>query len=291
MQARDRYILIGLAGVAIIAAFWFMAISPQRQKASELDAEIDTVRASIDEYEQTAAFAEQARQDFPRYYGKLVVLGKAVPENADTASMLVELNRIAARENVGFRTIKLSPGGAASAPTPTPTPAPAPPTDGSTASTDGAAPADASTASSDPAAASADPAAAAAANPVPTEATAAALPIGSAIGPAGLPTLPYSASFRGRFFDMADFFNGLDGLIKANSKKVAADGRLITIDGFAFFADEKVGFPMLEANVAITTYSTPASQGLTGGATPTAPAPTVPPATPVSDPTSAGVTP
>ena len=53
--------------------------------------------------QQVADFAEQARREFPRYYGRLVVLGKAVPEQADTASMLVQLNSISNRSQVAFR--------------------------------------------------------------------------------------------------------------------------------------------------------------------------------------------
>ena len=63
-----------------------------------------------------------------------------------------------------------------------------------------------------------------------------------------------------------------------------ANGRLLTVDGFALEPDDELGFPLLKGTFAITTYLTPAGQGVTAGATPAAPAPatTVPPTTPVT---------
>ena len=43
--------------------------------------------------------------------------------------------------------------------------------------------------------------------------------------------------------------------------KVAVDGRLVTLDGFALKAAAEKGFPQLNANFAVTTYLTPPNQG------------------------------
>ena len=59
---------------------------------------------------RTAQYGEQARQQFPTYYGRLVVLGKAVPARADTASLMVQLSAIAHRTDVQFRGISLGAG-------------------------------------------------------------------------------------------------------------------------------------------------------------------------------------
>ena len=86
-----------------------------------------------------------------------------------------------------------------------------------------------------------------------TEAIAASLPIGAAVGPAGLGTLPYELTFRGQFFQVADFIAGLDRLVDMrDGGHVAADGRLLTIDGFALSQDERQGFPWLEASFTVT---------------------------------------
>ena len=57
--------------------------------------------------------------------------------------------------------------------------------------------------------------------------------------------------------------------------QVVANGRLLTIDGFALKAGGP-GFPTLDADFATTSYATPSDQGLTAGATPTGPA-SIPP--------------
>jgi hypothetical protein len=105
-----------------------------------------------------------------------------------------------------------------------------------------------------------------------TESAAATLPIGASVGSAGLPTLPYELTFRGNYFEVADFMAGVDRLVKTRKTTIAADGRLVTIDGFSMTADDAFPYPVLKATVQVTTYVTPADQGLTAGATPTGPA-------------------
>jgi hypothetical protein len=211
----------------------------------------------------------------------MVVLGKAVPDQADSASLLVQLSKVSDKAGVEFQQISLAAGGSG-------TPAPAAPT-GSAAeaaanpsATDvpgGESGAESSEASATPAASSV---------PAATESTAATLPIGATVGTAGLGTLPYDLTFSGHFFEVADFIDGMDNLVDIkHAAQVAPDGRLMTIDGFALAADPELGFPKLQASFLVTAYSTPSSQGLTLGATPAGPAPTQPATTP----TSATVTP
>ena len=83
--------------------------------------------------------------------------------------------------------------------------------------------------------------------------------------------MPYSLSFTGDFFQVADFIKGIDSLVDTNGTGVAVDGRLVTLDGFALNGDPELGFPHLDATFAVTTYVTPPRQGLTAGATPRRP--------------------
>ncbi len=213
------------------------------------------------------------------------MLGKAVPAQADTSSLLVELNGIAEHTNVQFRGISLdssASGGATPAPsTPAPsasgtstTPAPSG-SDGST----GSSPSGSSTATAASAATAAAPA---------TEAGAANLPIGAAVGPAGLSTMPYNLVFRGTYFDVADFLKGLQDLIHLRGNAtVAADGRLLTIDGFSLSQPHRnPDNPLLKVAVRVTSYVAPASEGSTAGASPSGPAPV---ATTPTQPASATV--
>jgi hypothetical protein len=231
-------LIVAMLGVAVLAgAFWVLALSPKRQEASELSAQVTQARESLAQHSAEADQAAQARREFPVDYQQLVILGKAAPGDDDAASLLVQLNQIAKASDVRFQNFSLNAASGEASP------------------------------------AAAPPAEASSGTPVSaTEVAASTLPLGAAIGPAGLAVMPYELTFKGDFFRVADFIKGLDALVETENEKVDVRGRLITIDGFSLGADSSAGFPALEATFTITTYLTPPSQGLTAGATPESPA-------------------
>ena len=254
MSATNKMIAAMVTLAVLSIAFWVLMLGPKRQEASDLGAKVEELKASLAQHEQEIAVALAARQSFPTDYQQLVVLGKAVPSDDDTASLLVQLNRIANNAGVTFRDLELSAAAGAAAPAPAPAPA-----------ASGAVPASA---------------------PVPpTEAAASTMPLGATVGPAGLGVMPYTLTFDGDFFEIADFIDGLDSLVKTTNENVAVDGRLITIDAFSLAADPTRTFPALQATFSVTTYLTPPALGVTAGATPTSPAPAG--ATPVATTTGA----
>jgi Pilus assembly protein, PilO len=260
MKSANRVIVAMLVAVALTIGFWVLALGPKRQQASDLGTQVEKLKASLAQHEQEAANAAAARKGFSADYQQLVVLGKAVPGDDDTASLLVQVNQVANRAGVEFRDIELSAAAGTTAPAPAPTPAPS-------GSPGGAVPASA---------------------PVsPTEAAASTLPLGATIGAAGLGVMPYTLTFDGSFFHVADFIKGIDSLVDTANARIAVDGRLVTVDGFSLTSDPSKGFPALQATFAVTTYLTPPTQGVTAGATPASPAPAT--ATPVS--TTTGGTP
>jgi Tfp pilus assembly protein PilO len=265
-------IFVGVAVVALAVGFYMLVLGPKREEASKLSDQVDSLNASITAAEQQVAYGEQARQDFPRYYGRMVVLGKAVPAEADTASLLVQVNSLADQSKTDFRAITLNQGaGSGGSSTTAAAPSPTSPTGAaSTASTASSTASTGSTGSTTPPAPTAAPAPA-------TEATAAALPIGSVVGPAGLPTTAYSLSMRGGYFDVANFIGKIDGLVTpvAGGAQLSPDGRLLTINGFGLEVNGTGPSPTLKASFVVTAYST-GDQGLTLGASPSAPAPTSP---------------
>lgn len=250
MTTTSRVIVAVLLIAGLAVAFWMLALGPKRDEAAKLGDQVAELESSLAEHRAQAAQAVAARRRFPVDYQQLVVLGKAVPGDDDTASLLVQLNRISRRAGVRFQDLELS-------------------------SVEGA---EAAPAQSAPA--GAGPAATAARPVPPTEVAASTLPLGAAIGPAGLAVMPYSLVFDGSFFRIADFVKGLDALVETENSKVTVNGRLITIDGFSLHADSGRPFPALTGNFLVTTYIVPPTQGPTGGATPTGPAPST--ATPTS---------
>ncbi len=104
-----------------------------------------------------------------------------------------------------------------------------------------------------------------------SQAVAATLPPGAKVGPAGLPTMPFSFRFDGSFFTLADFFARLKRFVKARDDQVAVTGRLLAVDGFTL-EPGTTGFPAVKASVGATAYLVPKEEGATGGATPAGPA-------------------
>lgn len=255
MNSSNRLIVSILVVAALAVGFWMLSLGPKREEASELSGQAEQLQTALAEAQSKAAQAATARRAFPTDYHQLVVLGQAVPAGDETSSLLVELNTIAGVAGVRFDEIQLeSTGEAAAAPVPETTSTGAP---GAVAAT-----------STVP----------------PTEAAASLLPLGAGIGTAGLAVMPYHLTFGGNFFQIANFIRGIDSLVHTGNSSVAVDGRLVTLSGFALNTEEEESdgeqtpSNFLKATFAVTTYVTPPSQGITAGATASAPAPIATPA-------------
>jgi hypothetical protein len=231
VTARDRTVLIVVGFVAILGAFWFLALSPIRKEATDVDAQLTTAQQRLTTAQASASSAESARQRYQEDYATVARLGKAVPVDDDVPSLVYQLERTAHDNKIDFRSIKLQTGSTAAAPT-------------------GAAAAVASANGSSTSA------------PIVTS----ALPPGAAVGAAGFPTMPFAFDFNGKFFAMQRFLRSLDALTTVKGKSISVKGRLLTVDGVALKAGPK-GFPDVTTTVAVTAYLLPSDEGLTAGAT------------------------
>lgn len=263
MKRNEQFLLIGLAVVGLLVGFWLAILSPKRSEATKLQDEVDQLQSSLADAQQQIAAGQQARRSFGVDYRRLVVLGKAVPADSEQSSLLIQLEDLANRSGVEFQTMDLgdASGSATAAAASTSTSPTTTDTSGSTST-------DTSTTSS-----ASDSAAAAPATALATEASASTLPLGASVGPAGLPVMPYDLSFTGGFFQIADFMKRLDAMVHMHGDLVDVRGRLLTVDGFTLTPADSgpVSAPQLTADLSVTTFLTPADQGITAGATPTGP--------------------
>jgi Tfp pilus assembly protein PilO len=256
MKSSARPIIAILLVVAAAVAFWTLALSPKRSEAEKLDARIEALNTSVTAARGELAQATAARHTFPTAYHQLVELGQAVPATDETPSLLVELEHLADTSGVAFEAITLEGEGEAVAPAATSEATSTTTEEGSSIGTP-------------------------AAEVIPaTEVEASLLPLGASIGTAGLAVMPYSLSFSGNFFGIAKFIGKVDDLVESGKAKMLVDGRLLTINGFSLTAGgneegESGGGgedTRLQATFSVTTYLTPPGQGITAGATPSAPA-------------------
>lgn len=272
MKGTDRTILFVIPLIGLAIAFYMLVLAPKRNEAAELQKQVDSLSAQISSAEAEISTAETARAAFGDNYADIVKLGTAVPEDEDQSTLIHDLDRMGTENSLSFQSFTLNEDSATTA-------APPPTTTDTSASTESTSTDSGSTDSTATTTSSSTTTTAAA----PTEATAATLPIGATVGPAGLPVTPYTLEYFGGFFDMAGLFGDLDSRVKVDDSgaQPVAHGRLITIDGFSLAADPVKGFPSVAADIAVTTYMVPPEQGLSAGASPAGPAPVGSPDAPV----------
>ena len=237
MTARDRTVLIVVGVLAVLGGFWFLAISPKRKQANDVATQISAAQSRLSTAQASASSASAAKAKYSSDYATVARLGKAVPVDDEMPSLVYQLEQTATTNHIDFNAIKLTGSATGAAPT-------------------GAAAAVASATGTTPAAGA--------------SVISAALPPGAAVGTAGFPTMPFSFDFTGSYFNLQRFLKAIDGLTTVGKSSINVKGRLLTVDGVGIKAGPK-GFPQVDATVVATAYLLPSDEGLTAGATATAP--------------------
>jgi Tfp pilus assembly protein PilO len=96
--------------IAIAAAFWLILLAPKRDQANELKDQAATLSSELESAQAQANEALAAKKDFAADYAQLVQLGKAVPADAATPSLLVELETLGTLTRTSFDSISLGGG-------------------------------------------------------------------------------------------------------------------------------------------------------------------------------------
>jgi hypothetical protein len=276
MTARDRIVIGVVLAVAALGGFWFLVLGPKRDEAAKLSDQVAKEQQRLDTARASASAAEQARKRYGDDYATVAKLGKAVTAQDDVASLVYQIESVANRNRIDFRSIKLEGAGAAAAAAPTAPPAAQAADAGAQANGNG---------NGTPPAGNAAPTQGAPA----TQLGVASLPPGATVGPAGFPVMPFSFNFDGSFFAMEDFLRSLDGFTRAKGDSINVRGRLLTIDEITLTASRK-GFPNVSAQIKSNAFLVPPGEGLTAGATPTSPGSTAPAAPSAGGATSATTT-
>jgi hypothetical protein len=228
VTARDRMVIAVVALIVAVVGVWFFVITPKRDQAAKLGAQVATAQQQLNTARAQITSATADRASYASNYQAVARLGEAVPGDDNTPSLIYQLQHAAMLARVDFRSLVLTPSSGTAAPV-------------------------------------------VASTPSTSQAVTATLPPGVAVGPAGLPTLPFTFSFQGNFFHLANFFGRLERFVVATNKRVSVSGRLMTVNGISFGASPQ-GFPQITATISATTYLVPANEGLTNGATPSSPA-------------------
>ncbi len=127
MTGRDRIVADrASSSLAVLAGGWMLVVSPERKKASKLDAQVTTAQAQLASAEGKLASARAAQSQYAAAYASVVSLGKAVPPSQEVPSLIYQLAQASNQKHVDFASITAGGSGSSSAP-PSAAAAPRPP--------------------------------------------------------------------------------------------------------------------------------------------------------------------
>ncbi len=110
MTGRDRMVLMAVIVVAILGAGWVLVVSPERNKANSIGAEVATAQASLTTAEGELSKARAAQSQYASAYSSIVNLGKAVPAEQEVPSLILQLASASQQKKVFFSSISSSSG-------------------------------------------------------------------------------------------------------------------------------------------------------------------------------------
>ena len=228
MTGRDRIVVMVVAVVAVIGAAWVLVVSPERDKAKKVQAQVSTAKSQLAAAENELKDARSAQQQYASSYAAIVRLGKAVPADQEVPSLMYQVAQASGKKDVEFQSIVAGAPGSG-----------------------GPAAAGASSSSSS-----------------------------VAVTPAAFTQMPFTFVFNGTYFDLEKLLHNLDAFtVRSTKGGLHVSGRLLTIQSIKLAPRTEVaqketgkkGPQPLSGTITATAYVLPASQGLTGGATPSSP--------------------
>jgi hypothetical protein len=102
-----------VAGLALLAALWLLAIGPKRSERAALSANVVAQQTRLDAGKAEVAMSTASRKQFSGLLTELRGLDEAVPARVDVSAMLRELQRRAKVRDSELRIVALKdPGGA-----------------------------------------------------------------------------------------------------------------------------------------------------------------------------------
>lgn len=174
-MTRKWSLLTAVLIVAILAASWFVLVSPKRSDAAELRAQATKQQSANDSLLQQLNELKAQSLDLPTQKAQLAVLGKQIPDNPALPSLIRDLT--AAGKKVGVQVLAMKPGLPAAAAVTVPV----------------------------------APVAAAASTTTGAD-KAGTTPVAATPVPAPLYVLPLSLSITGSYFEVEQFINKLEGM-------------------------------------------------------------------------------
>lgn len=113
MSRTYKILLVLVVAVLAGGGYWKLALAPKRAEAADLEERVAVAEAQLAQQQALVNTYRGAQKDYKANYETVVRLGKAVPTDDDTRSLLVQLDTSAKRAGAGFDAINVNGGGAA----------------------------------------------------------------------------------------------------------------------------------------------------------------------------------
>ncbi len=114
MSRLTRIVIVFVAVVGAGYGSYRFDLQPKRAEAATLEQEVVTKEAELAQTQALIQTYEGARAAYKDNYATVVRLGKAVPSDDDTKSLVVQLDAAAQRSDVDFDTLNLNAAGGSS---------------------------------------------------------------------------------------------------------------------------------------------------------------------------------
>ena len=101
-----------VVAVVAVGGYWKLALAPKRQEAAQLEQDVAVAQGQLAQTQSLIATYQGAQKEYTANYATLARLGKAVPADDDTRSLMVQLDASAKRSAIDFDTMSLNASGA-----------------------------------------------------------------------------------------------------------------------------------------------------------------------------------
>jgi hypothetical protein len=112
-----KILLVLVVTVLAGGGYWKLALAPKRAEAADLAEQVAVAESQVAQSQALVNTYRGAQKDYRVNYETVVRLGKAVPTDDDTRSLLVQLDTSAKRAGAGFEAITVNAGGSSASET------------------------------------------------------------------------------------------------------------------------------------------------------------------------------
>jgi Tfp pilus assembly protein PilO len=106
-----RILIVGVVAVLAVGGYWKFALAPKRQQAAKLEQQVIAAEAQLAQTQGVIATYKDAKAQYKTNSATVVRLGKAVPADDDTRSLVVQLDAAAKRSGIDFDSIDITAAG------------------------------------------------------------------------------------------------------------------------------------------------------------------------------------